>query len=185
MLAFTILTNDGQQAVLKQVAAMLRSAKSVSTENRFVAKQIAIPDANWMIEFESPVLGKMQESRSEKDFAVSASAERFNLSIFVGQPHGDGTSHEECYKFYWAQLSRKPQIAKETVTASAHDKYHRVQYDAAFKLGDETFKQRNVNYFFIYENRWVNVHISFLQPTDEDAKVIAAFDNSLQYKKKG
>ncbi len=185
MLAFTILTNDGQQAVLKQAHAMLRSAKSVSTENRLVAKEIAIPDANWIIEFESPDLGKMQESRSGKDFAVRAGAGRFNLSVFVGQPQGDGKSHEECYKFYWAQLSRKPQIAKETITASAHDKYHRVQYDAVFKLGDDTFKQRNVNYFFIYENRWGNVHISILEPTDEDAKVIAAFDQSLQYKKKG
>ncbi len=184
MMTFTILTNDGQQDVVQKAFAMIRSAKGVATEIRLVQTVIAIPEANWSIGFDGPELGKKQESRRGKDYAVRAGAERFNLSIFVEQPHGDGESHEVCYKFYWNQLNRNPKIAKETVTATAHDRYHRVQYDVVINFDDKIFTQRNVNYFFVYEKRWVDVHFSIVEPTDEDAKVIAAFDKTLQYKKR-
>ena len=52
------------------------------------------------------------------------------------------------------------------------------------KFGETTFKQSNVNYFFLHENRWVDVHFSIMEPTKDDAKVIEAFGKSLQYKKK-
>lgn len=185
MLTFTILTNDGQQDVVKQALAMIRSAKSVASEIRFIKSVMKIPDTNIAIEFESPDLGKKQESRRGKDYAVRALAGKFNLSIFAEEPHGDGKTHEDCYKFYWPPASRNPKIAKETVKATAHDKYHRVEYDVVVKFGDESFTQRNVNYYFVFENRWFDVHFSVAAPTKDDDKVVAAFDKSLQYKVQG
>ncbi len=40
---------------------------------------------------------------------------------------------------------------------------------------------RNVNYYFAFRDRWVDVHISKLPFAQEDEKLFAAFDKTLSY----
>jgi hypothetical protein len=60
-----------------------------------------------------------QESkRGEGECAFRASSGRFDISLFVENPGGPGKTHRDCDAFYWAQSSRNPRIAKDTVHIS-------------------------------------------------------------------
>lgn len=83
------------------------------------AVKLEIPKQGWAIAFDSPVLSQPQESkRGEGEYAFRASSGRFNISLFVENPGGPGKTHRDCYAFYWAQSSRNPRIAKDTVQSS-------------------------------------------------------------------
>ena len=72
-------------------------------------------------------------------------------------------------------------IAKDTAVTSNAAKYVRVQYDIVAELQGQPIRQRNVNYYIAYRGEWIDVHISIIEPTQDDAKIFAAFDTSLSY----
>lgn len=143
--------------------------------------EVSIPGEMWRISFDSPPLSQKQEARRGGDYAFRASSDRFNISLFVEQPQGKGDTHKDCYRFYWPQFNRNPMIAKDTVVTSDAAKYVRVQYDIVAELQGQPIRQRNVNYYIAYRGKWVDVHISIIEPTQDDAKIFAAFDTSLSY----
>ena len=143
--------------------------------------KVEIPKEGWSISFDSPPLSQEKESKQEGEYAFKANSDRFNISLFVEKPHGPGSSNKDCYDFYWPQASKNPMIAKDTIAMSETPKYVRVQYDIVTKLQGKKIRQRNVNYYFIFHGKWVDVHISIMAPDDKDAEVIATFDRSLSY----
>lgn len=183
LVSFTILTNEGQQKAVTEVLSVLKSAKYVIADKLTSMTDIPIPGEGWSIEVESPALSEKKESREDGNYVFNAGSERFNLSLFVEQPQGAGKTHEDCYGFYWPQASRNPRIVKVSVVASHSDKYYRVQYDTITEFAGRQVKQKNVNYYFAFQGKWVDVHISITDPTVKDEPVIAAFDKSLSYRK--
>src|SRR5881296_705294 len=77
--------------------------------------KVKIPAEGWSISFDSPRLSQEQESKKDGEYAFKANSDRFNISLFVEKPHGAGSSHKDCYEFYWPQASRNPMIAKDTI----------------------------------------------------------------------
>ena len=186
---FTILTNDGQEDIVKQAIELLKSAAhdaskterthSVSALTEKTA--VNVPDQGWQISFDSPPLSNKQESKRGDDYAFKADSGRFNISLFVEQPRGTGNSHRDCYGFYWAQASRNPKIARDTVVTSDVEKFFRVQYDLAVEFRGQPIRQRHVNYYIAFRDKWIDVHVSIIAPTPEDQQIFTTFDKSLRY----
>lgn len=181
ILWFTILTNDGQQLIIKEALSMLKTAMPPLTN---IPTTISIPGEGWAITFKSPELMGKEESNEQGNYAFRATSARFNISFFVEKPQGKGQTNEDCYRFYWPKASSNPQISKESIATSHTLKYYRVQYDLIDKFQGRTIIHRNVNYYFAFQGRWVDVHISIYDPTEEDKKIFETFDKTLTYEKK-
>lgn len=145
------------------------------------AVEIEIPKEGWRVRFDSPQLSDRQESHKSGGYAVRGSSARFNLSLFVEEPGAVGKTHQDCYSFYWPQASRNPLIEKESVSRSETEKYVRVQYDLVGQFEGKSFRSRNVNYYFAFRGKWVDLHISVIEPTASDDALFKAFDTSLDY----
>jgi len=119
----------------------------------------------------------------EKDggnFSYQASSGRLSLSIFMDPPAKPG-GNQECYEFYWQQASGNPLISKRTIQASHTDAYHRISYVVATTIQGEAVTQQNVRYYFVFAGKWVGIHLTIMNPTPEDAALVAAFDKGLVY----
>jgi len=146
-----------------------------------VPVKVDIPKEGWSIAFDSPSLSKQEESRGDGEYAFRASSGRFNISLFVEKPGGAGKTHRDCYEFYWSLAKRNPMIAQDLVQSADTPKYVRVQYDIVTQFQGQPIRQRHVHYYFVYREKWVDVHISIIVPTKEDEEIFAAFDRSLRY----
>lgn len=162
-------------------AAVVLAVVMASTVAVAAPVTVDIPKEGWSIAFDSPSLSKQQESRGDGEYAFRANSGRFNISLFVEKPGGAGKAHRDCYEFYWSQSSRNPMIARDSVATSETPKYVRVQYDIVTQFQGQPIRQRHVHYYFVYREKWVDVHISIIVPTQEDEEIFAAFDKSLRY----
>ena len=142
------------------------------------AVSIPIPKQEWNISLDAPPFTRKQGEQQGPNYVYQANSDRFNLSIFV-EPQAKPGGSKECYEFYWAQASRNPLISKPTIKVSNTDKFYRVEYEVAAGR----VIQRNVNYYFMFNGKWVDVHISITNPTKDDDALIAKFDKGLSYGK--
>ncbi len=140
---------------------------------------IPIPKQDWSISIEAPTFSRKQGQQDGPNYVYRANSDRFNLSIFV-EPRAKTGGSKECYEFYWPQASRNPLISKPTVKTSNTDKFYRVESDV---VAGPKATQKNVNYYFMFDGKWVDVHISIMIPTKKDDAVIASFDKGLKYGK--
>ncbi|HEY1081961.1 MAG TPA: hypothetical protein VGE29_06855 [Prosthecobacter sp.] len=148
------------------------------------AETVSVPvsDQGWSIEMDAPAFEKKSGSDQGPNYVYNANSGRFNLSFFV-EPKAGGNSHRECFEHYWPMASRNPLIDKSTIRISHTDRYYRVAYDIIVppKPPYGPLAHRNVNYFFAFEDKWVDVHISIIKPEAADAKLLEAFDEGLKY----
>jgi len=144
-------------------------------------EKVIIPNEDWFISFDSPPLLQKQESRIEKGYAFRAKSGRFNISLYVEKPQGHGATNKDCFEFYWPKASRAPSIPINTIKVSETSKYVRGQYDVVMEYQGKTIRHRNVNYYFVFNDKWVDVHISIIAPTEKDDAIFAVFDRSLSY----
>jgi hypothetical protein len=142
---------------------------------------VRIPGQDWVISFNSPPLSGKQTGGNERNYAFRANSGRFNVSLFVESPQG-AASHEDCYKFYWTKgSSGGPPIDKKTISVKPGDRFYRVQYDIIMEFKGHTIRHRNVNYYAAFGGKWIDVHISIIDPTDPDEQIFVAFDESLNF----
>jgi hypothetical protein len=181
VLAFTILTNDGQDAIVKAGLEMLRGAvPRHEREVKVATTVVKIPNQNWVISFDCPQLSNMEEKDSKGNYGFRANSGLFNISLFVETPQGPGTEHKDCYAYYWPLAKRNPAIAVETVVVAQNANYVRVQYDIVEKFQGKPIRMRNVNYYIAYGGKWIDIHISFIDPNPADEKIFATFDSSVK-----
>ena len=166
---------------LMRAAVILAVVLAFTGRAGAVPVKVDIPKEGWSIAFDSPSLSKQEESRGDGEYAFRASSGRFNISLFVEKPGGAGKTHRDCYEFYWSLAKRNPMIAQDSVQSADTPKYVRVQYDIVTQFQGQPIRQRHVHYYFVYREKWVDVHISIIVPTKEDEAVFAAFDKSLRY----
>ena len=144
--------------------------------------EVKVPDEGWKIIFDSPPLSNTQHSSKPGGYAYRGNSERFNLSLYVEPPEGTGDSHEDCYSFYWPQASRNPLIAKDTILKTQTPRFVSVQYDIVTEFEGKPIRSTNINYYFAFRGKWVDVHVSIIEPTSADAKILAEFGKSLEYR---
>jgi hypothetical protein len=144
---------------------------------------IPIPNQDWKITIDAPPLAGKREQQEGPNYVFGAKSGNFSISIFVEPPAKQGGS-KECQEHYWSLSSRNPMISKPTVKTSNTDRYYRVEYDIVVPdAGNKTITQRNVNYYFAFNNKWVDIHISMIAPAKKDEATFAAFEKGLTYGK--
>lgn len=181
VLAFTILTNNGQEAIVKAALEMIRGAvPQRRNEVKMSTTKVKIPNQDWVISFECPQLSNMEEKYSKGNYGFRANSGLFNLSLYVETPIGPGKEHQDCHAYYWALAKTNPAIALDTIIAVQKANYFRVQYDIVEKFQGKSLRMRNVNYYIAYGGKWIDIHISFVEPNSEDENIFTTFDSSLK-----
>lgn len=147
------------------------------------AAEIVIPviSQGWQISFEGPTLMKESPSYEGGGFQYKANAGRFNISVFVEKPAKPMGSNQDCYSHYWPMASRNPMIVAPSVKHTSSKTFERVQYTATGEFQGAKFTQANVNYFFAYKGKWMDVHVSVIEPNDGDAQLLQQLDNTFAY----
>jgi hypothetical protein len=183
LLSVTVLCRaKDSPAIADTLRALQQAAPHKKAEDSLATYAIVVPGEGWRISFDSPALAETPAFRKNgaSDYAFRGNSGRFNISIFVETPQGPGKTPKACHDFYWPKASRNPLIAKDTVAASHTPEYYRVQYDIVTDLLGRAVRQKNVNYYLAFRGRWIDVHISIMEPVAGDEKVFAAFDKSLR-----
>ncbi len=140
---------------------------------------VTIPGQGWTIVFESPSLQNFKGQSNDKAFQFQANGEGgLNLSIFVEDPSNKDAGHAACADYYWPLAKRNPMIDQDSVKTTKLDNFVKVTYNV--KAGAKT--AANVNYYFAFQGKWIDVHISRFPSSEDDAKILAAFEKSLIYK---
>ena len=158
------------------VGTAFRNSRAESTT-------ITIPDQGWTLSFDSPSLEHFSGDAKGKDFVFNAADEGgFSLSIYVEEPKNAKTGHEACFDYYWPLAKRNPLIDAKSATIEKSDHFVKVSYNVTVSDGGEKTTVRNVNYYFAFQGRWVDVHVSRYLSGDDDAKLFDTFERSLTYK---
>ncbi|MFO0943379.1 MAG: hypothetical protein U0930_21805 [Pirellulales bacterium] len=175
---FTVLTNDDQQAVvdaaLKSVVKMNFSTKLELQKNAF-----AVPNQSWAVEFLAPDLNIYQSQSGRDRYRVLAGAGRMNVSIHVEpRPAESDKTHKSCFENYWPKAIRNPMIDSDSIKITEAAGYYRVQY-ATKKDPRGIPKLTHVNYYLAHEDRWIDVHVSFVEGCTVEDEIWQAIDKSL------
>lgn len=140
------------------------------------------------ITFDAPKMSKQKESHENGRYQYVASSvgeadQRFNLSVYVEPVDWCrfGKSLEQVARCFVEQLDSYPGIIKEADTPSCEKKRCDVFYILSSKAGDRIVRQLNLNSLFVYGGKWVDVHLSVLNPVPEDAQRLAKFAASLKF----
>jgi hypothetical protein len=144
---------------------------------------MVIPEQSWEISFDAPALKKIKEANHPDQYMYFGNANLFNLSLYVETPGcNGGESHESYFKCFWPKASKNPLINQSTVVSSCNSQYCKVSYDLETTVQGSYIKQRNINFIFAYNKKWIDLHVSFVNPTEDDLTMLAKFEQSLSYK---
>jgi len=144
---------------------------------------LTIPGQGWFIAFESPSLSNFVGQTNGKSSQFRAIGETgFNVTIYVEEPKGKSESHESCFNYYWPLAKRNPTIDQPSVKVMKTDRFVKVSYVSKVAEGNKETATSNVNYYFRFKGRWVDVHVSRYPPRKDDDEVLAAFEKSISYR---
>jgi len=172
LVQFTILSNDPAQKIRDTALGMLRTARH--EQAALTTLDIPVSGQGWKIRVFDPGLGALQQRAEAGQFQCrTATGTGFNLSLFVEKPGSAGTQHGDVFDHYWPRSKRNPLIEEDSIKVERSPKFVKVSY----RVGP----MPNVNYYFAYKGRWVDVHISKLPFAKDDEKLFASFDQLLAY----
>ncbi len=139
---------------------------------------VSIPREKWNIRMTVPALREYKGTSQPEQFRFTANGEGgFNASIFVEDAAGKPATHEACYESIWADLSKVPILDGDSVKVTKHKDFVEVAYE--LKVKDERMPHRN--FFFAFEGKWVDVHVSVFPKTKQAEEELAKFGNNLKY----
>ncbi|HXJ55321.1 MAG TPA: hypothetical protein VNU68_01535 [Verrucomicrobiae bacterium] len=172
LVQFTILSNDPTQKIRDTGLEILRTAGHV--QGPPATRDILVLGEGWKVRIFDPGLGRVEQQSGAGRFVCrSTTGTGFNLSLFVEQPTGTGTQHADVFEHYWSLSKQNPLIEQDSIKVERNQKFVKVSY----RIGP----MPNVNYYFAYKGRWVDLHISKLPFAKDDEKLFASFDQLLAY----
>jgi hypothetical protein len=140
--------------------------------------KLTIPDQGWTIAFESPPLRQFQGETKGKSFIFQATEQKsFHLSLFVEEPKNKDNTHEACFNYYWQLAKRNPMIDPSSIKVDKSSKFVKVTY--RIKVDDAS--ALNANYYFAFQGRWIDLHVSWFPPAAGDEQKLTAFEKNLSY----
>lgn len=177
----SIFADDGNgiefQAMLKAINSLdLKAGTPAGGGNA-----IPIPGQGWKVTFDAPPIKNGRGGSHGDDYEFRGSNGRLNVSLFVEAPKKAGGGNKECYEFYWPKSALHPLIKHDSVKVSHTDKFYRVEYLIQIPENGIASMQTNVNYYFAFEGKWVDLHISALGASQAEAAIIKRIDESLAY----
>ena len=149
---------------------------------------LSVPRMGWQIRFDGPALARYGGQFDGDDFIFQGTGleNGFNVSAFVETPRGPGRANQDVCDYYWPKAKRNPMIDAQSIKIAKGDKFVRVTYvmnlpPEANRPGEKPAVQANANYYFTYQGRWVDVHVSLIPSEKPPEKAFAEFEKSLIY----
>ncbi len=163
---------------LALLCLLVFSSVQAATELKF-----PLVGLGWQISFEGPALKKASLEYHEASIQYKGNSGLFNMSLFVEPPPDEAkeSSHSACRQYYWSQGKRNPMIDVESVKLSTLDRCEIVEYTIKGDFKGEAFTQGNINCYFVHEGKWVDVHVSYVEPTPADTAMLKKLAASLAY----
>jgi hypothetical protein len=162
---------QAEQAKLKALREKQQPAQQPPAAGKL---RIDVYKQGWGVTVLNPGLREVGRHLSDDQFVYQAIGPNgFNLSIFVEKPAGEGTGNNDVFNFYWPKESRNPMIDEKSIKTETLRNFVKVSYTA--------LQIPNVNYYFAFNGRWVDVHISKARFTKADEKFFADFEDALSY----
>ena len=172
-MSFTILSNDATQNIRDAALGMLRSAQQIKAQAP-EDLDIAIPGQGWKLHLLNPSMDPVHEQSGPSGFKFNSSnADGFRFTAFIEKPAGEGQRHEDVFEHYWKLARNNPLIEQNSIQVEKRENFVKVRY--------LTSLMPNVNYYFTYKGRWVDLHISKLPYGQKDEELFASFEKHLSY----
>lgn len=153
------------------------------TVDRFMEGAFQVPNSGLVLFIDVPGLRKTGEKGDiNSGYAFEGASSRFTVTFFVEPPHGAGATHDAVRDYYWPLASRNPLIDKSSVRTSSSERYTKVEYFYRGEVRGKPVNMKNVNYYALVKDRWVDVHLSVSNPAQQDNAVLAALDKKLEFK---
>jgi len=136
---------------------------------------IPIPNQNWKLTILDLGFSDWQKQESNGQFVLRGlpGPSGFNFILFVEDPENNLPGNDPVYNFFWLNMAHNSLIDAQSVRVERTDKFIKVAYTAQ--------NQPNVNYFFAYQGKWVDAHLSKGSSDPGDDKLFSEFDNALSY----
>ncbi len=161
--------------IAKQAETVAAEKASANGGHSFATDdwKIEVPDQGWKLVIFNPGLKAMYMLTNENSFSCRSlpGQNGCNLSIFVEKAPVSDAANEDVSRYYWSRASRNPLIDGESVKAEKKQKFVKVSYTV---LGIH-----NVNFYFVFKDRWIDVHLSKAPFGDDDEKLFAEFEDRL------
>jgi hypothetical protein len=144
---------------------------------------VTVPGQGWAITMDVPPLANFagQSKGNNFQFRSTSGENGFNVSIFVEQPQGREKTHEAVFNHYWPMAKQNPLIDASSIQVTKTAKFVKVAYRFDLGQADKDTKNRQVNYYFFFKDRWIDVHISKMPLAESDDKLFDAFEKALAY----
>jgi hypothetical protein len=158
----------------RQINEEARTQTQAQSSNTPKYLSIPIPHANWKLTIRNLGFRNWTKQEDNNQFVLrSQPGPGFSLVLIVAVPANNLAGNDPVYDFYWSNMAHNSLIDPQSVKNERTDRFIRVSYTAQ--------GQPNVNYFFAYQDKWVDVHLSKGSPDPGDAKLLAGFDSGLFY----
>lgn len=146
--------------------------------------QLALPE-NASLVFDAPKMTKLSEASDGSHYKYLATSlgedGGFNLSVYVEPIDCHyGKSLRDVARCFVDRLNAIPAIKIEEDSPDCSRKRCDIIYVTTEKLGGRQVRQLHINSLFIYRGAWVDVHVSVVNPNDENSKTLARFVASLK-----
>jgi hypothetical protein len=168
---------QAQHLAAQEAQENQQATERAGTQSAVVPKYVAIPipNQNWKLIIADFGFGNWAKQEDNNQFALHGQTGPggFNFALFVENPVNSLSGNDPVYNFYWSNMAHDSLIDAQSVKVERQDKFIKVSYSAQ--------SQPNVNYFFAYQGKWVDVHLSKGVVQQGDDKLFAAFDAALSY----
>jgi hypothetical protein len=139
---------------------------------------VPIPGRSWSVSFDSPAPLQPAEAPVSGAVYFVGSGERFNVSLFVGQPQcNGGTSAYDNYECLRAKVRGIPGIVEQSISRERRGNTVQLSYLVYVASGDSAIKTMHTHILFEREGRWGDLHLSVVRPTvSETARLLGIGD---------
>lgn len=156
-------------------------AISLAAISRADTTHIPVIGQGWTLSFDGPPITWQEFKSSPDGYSFLGNGGRLNVSVYVEPPQSPRATHKEVREFYWAKASQNPLIDSSMVKFFETDNYSKVTYMVVGNGKSAGLLQFNANYFFSFEGKWVDVHISLINPTKDDVELFQTLNKSLSW----
>jgi len=152
------------------------------TADMFGPGMFQVPNSKLILFIDLPNLRKNKEKGDiNTGYVFEGTGDRFLVTFFVEPPSQAGTTHQDVYDYYWPRASRNPLIDKSSVKTSQTDRYARVEYFYRGDFEGRRVNMKNVNYYALVKDRWIDVHVSVSNPMEADNAALANLDKKIAF----
>jgi hypothetical protein len=165
-------------SILRTLLAFLLLAPGIALAEKTT---LPIPGQSWVIQFDSPSLQRLDESKGANAYSYLGNADRLNVSLFVSNPTCKGGDNSDArYACFVERAGRNPILVPGTIRRADAPNGLQVAYVVKTEVEGRTFTALNLHVLLMHSGKEVDLHASFVQPEDADLDILLALVNSVR-----